>query len=87
MTYFDNRFRDQIAFVFDPATFGPVKLANGTLTNFVNIERATARGLELTGAARPVRPLRLQASYTFLRSRLTRAESVLNSELGLPLIR
>jgi vitamin B12 transporter len=87
VTYFDNRFRDQIAFVFDPATFGPVKLANGTLTNFVNIERATARGLELTGAARPVRPLRLQASYTFLRSRLTRAESVLNSELGLPLIR
>ena len=86
-TYFDNRFRDQIAFVFDPLTFGPVKLSDGTLTNFVNVERATARGVELTGAARPARQLRLQASYTFLRSRLTRAENVLNREIGLPLVR
>jgi outer membrane cobalamin receptor len=86
-TYFDNRFRNQIAFIFDPATFGPVRLDDGTLTNFVNVERSTARGLELAGAARPVRQLRLAASYTFLRSRLERAESVLNPELGLPLLR
>ncbi|HJQ26773.1 MAG TPA: TonB-dependent receptor [Blastocatellia bacterium] len=87
LTYFDNRFRDQIAFVFDPATFGPVKLSDGTLTNFVNVERSTARGLELTGAARPVRQWRLQASYTFLRSRLERAADALNREIGLPLLR
>jgi vitamin B12 transporter len=86
-TYFDNRFRDQIAFIFDPATFGPVRLDDGTLTNFVNVERSTARGLELMGAARPLRQLRLAASFTFLRSRLERAESVLNPELGLPLLR
>ena len=86
-TFFDNRFRDQIAFIFDPLTFGPVRLSDGTLTNFVNVERSTARGLELAGAARLVRQLRLAASYTFLRSRLERAESVLNPELGLPLLR
>jgi outer membrane cobalamin receptor len=87
VTYFDNRFRDQIAFIFDPLTFGPVQLADGTLTNFVNVERSTARGLELAGAVRPVRQLRLAASYTFLRSRLERTQSVLNPELGLPLVR
>src|SRR5205085_11091532 len=87
LTYFDNRFRDQIAFIFDPMTFGPVKLADGTLTNFVNVERSTARGFELASAVRPVRQLRLAASYTFLRSRLERAQSVLNPELGLPLLR
>ncbi|HKP11734.1 MAG TPA: TonB-dependent receptor [Blastocatellia bacterium] len=86
-TYFDNHFRDQIAFIFDPLTFGPVRLDDGTLTNFVNVERSTARGLELAGAARPLRQLRLAASYTFLRSRLERAQSVLNPELGLPLLR
>jgi vitamin B12 transporter len=87
VTYFDNRFHDQIAFIFDPLTFGPVRLADGTLTNFVNVERSTARGLELAGAARPVRQLRLAASYTFLRTRLERAQSLLNPELGLPLLR
>ncbi|MFL6214925.1 MAG: TonB-dependent receptor [Blastocatellia bacterium] len=86
-TYFDNRFRDQIAFIFDPLTFGPVRLSDGTLTNFVNVERSTARGLEMVSAVRPLRQLRLAASYTFLRSRLERAESVLNPELGLPLLR
>lgn len=86
-TYFDNHFRDQIAFVSDPLTFGPVRLDDGTLANFVNVERATARGLELAGAVRPVRQLRLAASYTFLRSRLERAQSVLNPELGLSLLR
>jgi vitamin B12 transporter len=87
LTYFDNRFRDQIAFIFDPLTFGPVRLSNGTLTNFVNVERSSARGLELIGAMQPRRQLRLAASYTFLRSRLERAEDVLNPELGLPLVR
>jgi vitamin B12 transporter len=85
-TYFDNRFRDQIIFVFDPVTFGPVKLADGKLTNFINLERATARGLELTAVARPALKLRLAAGYTFLRSRLERADSS-SAEVGLQLLR
>jgi vitamin B12 transporter len=87
LTYFDNRFRDLIIFAFDPVTFEPIKLADGRLTNFINLERASARGIELITAARPLRPLRLMASYTFLRSRLERAEGVLNPEVGLPLVR
>lgn len=85
-TYFDNRFRDQIIFVFDPVTFGPVKLADGKLTNFINLERATARGLEVTTAARPALKLRVAASYTFLRSRLERADAS-SAEVGLALLR
>ncbi|MBI3654004.1 MAG: TonB-dependent receptor [Acidobacteria bacterium] len=85
-TYFDNRFRDQIIFIYDPKTFGPVKLADGKLTNFVNVERATARGLELIAAARPALKLRVAASYTFLRSRLERADAT-SKEVGLPLLR
>jgi vitamin B12 transporter len=84
--YFDNHFRDQIVFVFDPLTFGPVELADGRLTNFINQERASARGLELIGAARPALKLRFAASYTFLRSRLDRSENSL-AEIGLPLLR
>ncbi|HSO73685.1 MAG TPA: TonB-dependent receptor, partial [Blastocatellia bacterium] len=66
VTYFDGRFRDQIAFLFDPATFGPIQLPDGTLTNFVNVERASARGIELTAGARPLVQLRFSGSYTFL---------------------
>jgi outer membrane cobalamin receptor len=85
-TYFDNRFRDQIVFVFDPLTFGPVQLEGGRLTNFINQERASARGLELIGAARPALKLRVAASYTFLNSRLNQSDKS-PAEIGLPLIR
>jgi vitamin B12 transporter len=85
-TYFDNRFRDQIIFVFDPSTFGPVTLSDGKLTNFINLERATARGVELAAVARPALKLRLAGSYTFLRSRLERANSA-SAEVGLQLLR
>ena len=87
LTYFDGRFRDQIAFVFDPLTFGPITLPNGTVTNFVNVERASARGFELTLVARPVLPLRLAGSYTFLRSNTERAFNGLSPEVGQPLLR
>lgn len=87
VTYFDGRFRDQIAFIFDPLTFGPVKLPDGTLTNFVNIERAHARGIELTAAARPLLQLRIGGSYTFLSSKIERAASALSPEVGLALLR
>lgn len=85
-TYFDNRFRDLIIFTLDPATFGPVTLADGRLTNFINLERASARGIELVTAARPFQKLRFGASYTYLRSRLERGEAF-DLELGLPLVR
>jgi vitamin B12 transporter len=87
LTYFDNRFRDLIIFEFDPVTFGPIKLPDGRLTNFVNFARASARGLELTGAAHPILRLRLAASYTFLRSRLDRSFDPTDREVGLQLLR
>jgi outer membrane cobalamin receptor len=87
LTYFDNRFRDQIIFTLDPETFGPVRLTDGRLTNFINLERASARGIELIGAARPLLKLRVTGSYTFMRSRIDRAAAQLNSEQGLSLLR
>jgi outer membrane cobalamin receptor len=87
LTYYDNRFRDQIIFTFDPVTFSPVRLPDGRLTNFINLERASARGVELIGAARPLLKLQVSGSYTFLRSRVDRASTGSSSELGLPLLR
>jgi len=102
VTYFDNRFRDLIIFESTAAS-EPIRLANGALTNFINADRASARGVELVTSARPggaLSRLRLSGSYTFLRSSLDRAEDVLtfppptfegmfapNPELGLPLLR
>ncbi len=86
-TYFDNKFRDLIVFEFDPVTFGPIKLPDGRLTNFVNFDRASARGLELIGSARPLLHLRVAGSYTYLRSRLDRSLDPTNREVGLPLLR
>jgi vitamin B12 transporter len=102
LTYFDNRFRDLIIFE-STAFFEPIRLADGTLTNFVNADRASGRGVEVTANARPggaLSRLRVSGSYTFLRSRLDRAADVLtflpptfdgvfvpNPELGLPLLR
>jgi vitamin B12 transporter len=97
--YFENRFRDQIAFVGDPATFGgPIKLADGRRTHFVNNDRARARGLELIAAVRPMRRLSLSGHYTLLASKLVAAADVIdfsafpprlvpNREVGLPLLR
>jgi vitamin B12 transporter len=87
LTYFDNRFRDLIIFTLDPVTFGPITLPDGRLTNFINLERASARGVEVAAAARPLLRLRVAGNYTFLRSRQERADGALNSELGLPLVR
>ena len=84
--YFDNRFRDQIIFTFDPVTFGAVRLPDGRLTNFINLEKASARGIELIATARPLIKLRVGASYTFLRSRLEEGDAF-NQEVGLALLR
>ena len=87
LTYFDNRFRNLIVFEFDPITFGPIKLPDGGLTNFVNFARASARGMELIGAAHPFLRLRFAASYTLLSSRLDRSLDPVDKEVGLPLLR
>lgn len=96
-TYFDNRFRDQIAYVGDPATFGgPIKTATGVLTSFVNNDRARARGLELSLALRPKRQLSISGNYTLTDSKLIAAAEVIdfvtlklapNPEVGSPLLR
>jgi vitamin B12 transporter len=95
--YFKNRFRDQIAFIADPATQGgPIKLADGRMTHFINFDRATAEGFELTVSARPYRWLRFDGNYTLLDSKLDSAADVFDSatsslvpnpEVGLPLYR
>ena len=102
LTYFDSRFRDLIIFE-STALSEPVRLPDGTLTNFINADRASGRGFELSVNGRPggaLSRLRVSGSYTFLRSRLDRANDVLifppptfegvfvaNPELGLPLLR
>jgi outer membrane receptor protein involved in Fe transport len=102
LTYFDNRFRNLITFESTAAS-GPIRLPDGRLTNFINADRASGRGIELSANARPggsLSRLRLSGSYTFLRSQLDRAADVLtfppptfdgvfvpNPELGLPLLR
>lgn len=102
LTYYDNRFRDLITFT-STTMFGPIQLPNGVLTNFINTDRASGRGIELIASARPAGPLsrlHVTGSYTYLRSRLDRAADILdfppptfeptfvpNPELGLPLLR
>jgi vitamin B12 transporter len=95
--YFKNRFRDQIAFIADPATSGgPVKLPDGKKTHFINNDRATAEGFELSISTRPNRWLRFDGNYTLLDTNLDAASDVFDSaagtlvsnpEVGLPLYR
>jgi outer membrane cobalamin receptor len=97
LTYFENRFRDQIAFVGDPATFGgPVKLADGRLTNYVNNDRAIARGVEVAVGLHTLRRVQFNGSYTLLKTKLQAAADTIdfntlqlvpNREIGLPLLR
>jgi outer membrane cobalamin receptor len=95
--YFKNRFLDQVAFIADPATFGgPVRLADGKITNFVNNDRATADGFELSVSTRPNRWLRFDGNYTLLDTKVDAAADIFDSatgtlvrnpEIGLPLYR
>src|SRR5262249_36412080 len=96
VTYFENRFRNQIAFVSDPATSGgPITLNEGRLTNFVNNDRTRTRGYEFSGVWHPRRFLQLGGSYTYLSARLEAAAHIFDSstgtlvpnrEVGLPLL-
>jgi outer membrane cobalamin receptor len=95
--YFKNRFRDQIAFIADPSTFGgPVTLPDGKKTHFINNDRATAEGFEFSISTRPNRWLRFDGNYTLLHTNLDAASDVFDSaagtlvpnpEVGLPLYR
>ena len=80
--YFKNRFRDQIAFIADPATSGgPVRLPDGRMTNFINNDRATARASSSV-STRPNRWLRFDGAYTLLNTNLDAASKVLDSATG-----
>lgn len=79
LTWFENRFRDQIAFVGNPSTFGgPVTLPDGRLTHFVNFDRARARGLEFGVSLRPGRHLEIGGQYTFLDSQHTAVADIID---------
>ena len=79
VTWFDARFRNQIAFVGNPATFGgPITLPDGRLTNFINFDRAFARGVETALSYRPVRQFMVTGQYTWLDSRVTEAAPVID---------
>jgi outer membrane cobalamin receptor len=97
-TYFENRFRDQIAFVGDAATFGgPIRLADGRLTHYVNNDRTIARGMEFAFSMSPYkRRLLIGGTYTLLKTKLEAAADVIdfstgtlipNREVGFPLLR
>jgi outer membrane receptor protein involved in Fe transport len=96
-SYFDNSYRDQIAYVGDPASFGgPIKLADGRLTSFINNDRATARGMEFGISWHPKRTFRIGGNYTLLKTDLEEAADIIdystlklvrNPEVGLPLLR
>jgi vitamin B12 transporter len=97
--YFDNRFLDIITFVGNPATFGgPIMLPDGRLTNYINNDRARARGFELAVNMHPNRWLQIGGTYTLLKTELTSSADILdfstatlqlipNPEVGLPLLR
>lgn len=84
VTYFENRFRDQIAFVGDAATFGgPIKLADGRLTHFVNNDRTIARGMEIAVSMSPYkRRLLIGGTYTLLKTKLEAAADVIDFSTG-----
>jgi vitamin B12 transporter len=63
--WFGQRFRDLIQYSFSPVT------ADGA--NYVNVAAANADGLEIEGAVTPVPGVRVDAQYTYLRSRVTDA--------------
>jgi vitamin B12 transporter len=95
--YFKNRFRDRIAFIADPVTLGgPVRLPDRRFTHFINHDRVTAEGFELSVSVRPSARLRFDGAYTLLNAKLDAASPVFDSatgtiipnpEIGLPLHR
>ena len=81
-TYFDNHYRDQVA-------YKGTSFSLDGLPDYLNIEGATARGLELELALqRPIRGVSATAGYTFMDTEITSTVST-NAEFqpGQPLLR
>lgn len=74
INWFDNRFRDLIAFVN---------------TTFVNIGRAKAKGAEVVLEVKPLRQLRGVGSYTYVDSQVTDSQQPASPIIGIgrPLLR
>ena len=74
LNWFDNRFRDLIAFVG---------------TTFINLGRAKAKGAEVTLEVSPVRHIRGIGAYTYLDSQVTESQQRASAIIGVgrPLIR
>jgi vitamin B12 transporter len=62
--YFNNLFRNQIAFKFDPVTFE---------SQYVNINSSLAHGAEFEFHSRPSQRLSVDASYTYTSTQILRA--------------
>ena len=62
--YFNNLFRNQIAFKFDPVTFE---------SQYVNINSSLAHGAEFEFHSRPTQRLSVDASYTYTSTQILRA--------------
>jgi vitamin B12 transporter len=62
--YFNNLFRNQIAFKFDPVTFE---------SQYVNINSSLAHGGEFEFHSRPTQHLSVDASYTYTSTQILRA--------------
>ena len=79
-TWFDNLFRNQIAFSFDPLTF---------LSQYVNINRAFAHGAELEFHGRPHAGVALDAAYIYTSTQIQEAPLAFDPLLaaGAPLLR
>ncbi len=64
-TYFDQRFRDLVEYVFAPPVAGD--------PNYYNVAAATARGVEAEVSLEGPRGLRFLGSYTYLQAQVTEA--------------
>ncbi|HEX7958531.1 MAG TPA: TonB-dependent receptor, partial [Terriglobales bacterium] len=62
--YYNNLFRNQIAFNFDPVTFE---------SQYVNINSSLAHGAEFEFHSRPTQRLSIDASYTYTSTQILRA--------------
>ena len=79
-TYYNNRFTDQIAFSFNPATFE---------SQYVNLNRALAHGAEVEFHARATSHLQLSSAYVYTATQILEAPLAFDPLLqaGRPLLR
>ena len=83
LNWFDNRFRDQIAFASAPLPSNPYA------GSFFNIGRSKANGAEVIAEAVPGHGFRVNGAYTFLETAITTSSSPTDPiyQQGRPLIR